>query len=145
MSGASQRAHRMTSGPADPQLRCHPSSPRSPSWTVRSPSNRGQGSRLTDQRLLGNQSIRLGPTLASCLAGWLAPHPPRSPPFPCYGQMKTMQFSLLHTSLYVDILLQDKRCLCLPGARDSPGLMYLPCQPASISTNVWIERRGDGN
>lgn len=62
MSGASHRGCRMTSGPADPQSCCHPSSPRSPSWMVWSPSNRGQGSPLMDQRLLGNQSIRLGPT-----------------------------------------------------------------------------------
>lgn len=62
MSGVSQRGCRMTSGPTDPQSCCHPSSPRSPSWMVWSPSNRGQSSLLMDQRLLGNQSIRLSPT-----------------------------------------------------------------------------------
>ena len=62
MSGESRRTLRMTSGPFDPGLRCHPSSPHSPSRMVWSPSNRGQGSQLVDQRLLGNQSIRLGPT-----------------------------------------------------------------------------------
>lgn len=40
--------------------------------------------------------------------------------------MKTMQFSLFHTSVYVDILLQDKKCLCLPGARSSRGWCICP-------------------
>lgn len=80
MSGVSQRGCRMTSAPTDPQSCCHPSSPYSPSWMVWSPSNRGQGSPLMDQRLLGNQSILLGPTQrAACLAGWLTTTP--SPPF----------------------------------------------------------------
>lgn len=74
MSGASHRGCRMTSGPADPQSCCHPSSPLSPSWMVWSPSNGGQGSPLMDQRLLGNQSIQ--PNLQSWLAGWLIPPPP---------------------------------------------------------------------
>lgn len=66
----------MTSGPADPQSCCHPSSPLSPSWMVWSPSNWGQGSPLMDQRLLGNQSIRLSPTQrAAWLAGWLTSPP----------------------------------------------------------------------
>lgn len=78
MSGASLRGCRMTSGPADPQRCCHPSSPLSPSWMVRSPSNWGQGSPLMDQRLLGNQSIRLSPTQR---AAWLAGFPsPLRPP-----------------------------------------------------------------
>lgn len=115
---------RMTSAPADPQSCCHPSSPRSPSWMVWSPSNRGQGSPLVDQRLLGKSIDTPRSNLASALPAWLADY---SPPFPslhfpllpCYGQMKTMQFSLFHTSPCVDILLQDKKCLCLPGARSS--------------------------
>lgn len=37
-----------------------------------------------------------------------------------------MQFSLFHTSLYVDILLQDKKCLCLPGACSSRGWCICP-------------------
>lgn len=37
-----------------------------------------------------------------------------------------MQFSLFHTSLYVDILLQDKKCLCLPGAHSSCGWCICP-------------------
>lgn len=91
------------------------------------------------------------PNLESCLLGWLTLLPSLSlpytppPPLPCYGQMKTMQFSLYHTSLYVDILLQDKKCLCLPRGLQLSRLMYLSCQLFSISTNVWIERRRDGN
>lgn len=67
------------------------------------------------------------------LPAWLAgrlphPSPPYTlpPPLPCYGQMKTMQFSLFHTSMYVDILLQDKKCLCLPGACSSRGWCICP-------------------
>lgn len=45
--------------------------------------------------------------LPGWLAGCLLPTPS-----PCYGQMKTVHFSLFHTSLYVDILLHDKKCLC---------------------------------
>ncbi|CAB1419683.1 unnamed protein product [Pleuronectes platessa] len=63
------------------------------------------------------------PNLVSCLPGWLADSPSSPslpahtppPPLPCYGQMKTMQFSLFHTSLYVDILLQEKKCLSRAG------------------------------
>lgn len=71
--------------------------------------------------------------LPAWLAGWLPPPLPVPllltlllPHLPCYGQMKTMQFSLFHTSLYVDILLQDKKCLCLPEACSSRGWCICP-------------------
>lgn len=77
------------------------------------------------------------PNLASCLPGWLPspfclspPYTP-PPPLPCYGQMKTMQFLLFHTSLYVDILLQDKKCLCLPR-----GFAALEADVSVLSTGL---------
>lgn len=80
MSGVSRGGCRMTSAPADPQSCCHPSSPRSPSWMVWSPSNRGQGSPLVDQRLLGKSIDTPRSNLASALPAWLADYPPPPPP-----------------------------------------------------------------
>lgn len=74
MSGASQRGRRMAGAPADPQSCCHPSSPRSSSRMVRSPSNRGPGFAARGPEAIGKSIDTPRPSLAS----WLNPPPPSS-------------------------------------------------------------------
>lgn len=79
MSGASQRGCGMTGAPADPQSCCHPSSPRSSSWMVWSPSNRGPGFAAHGPEAIGKSIDTPRPSLAS----WLNPPPiPQSSPSP---------------------------------------------------------------
>ena len=98
-------------------LRCHPSSPPSPSWMVWSPSNRA---RVRGSWTRGYWEINryTSDEPRSGSSPFPPPFLPTFSPPPCCGQMKTMQFSMFHTSLFKHMLLQDKKCLCLPRASD---------------------------
>lgn len=125
----------MTGAPTDPQSCCHPSSPRSSSRMVWSPSNRGPGFAAHGPEAIGKSIDTPQPSLASC-----------PPPPPSLWPNEDEAVVVLHTlAVRGDPVPGSETPALVRGLAPPPSLMYLSCQPASVSPNIWTERRRDGD